>query len=953
MAALIVAGSPGRISRALEPASGSPRVAVLHLSSGNFVAGELRDSTRPGVICWHANDFVSPFEFPANRVSAIHWAPPDAWPKPAGELCFELVGGDVVFGSLADFRGQEAELDVSQIGRLRVQTSRIHRIYRWRGGSDVIYLGPNGLSGWRASAPLRPPAATRVNVNALSGRDLAEPEASQQPWHEDAGQILTEQEGASIQGNFGIPARASIEFELSWKTKPDFVLALGTGDKDITVKHAFRFEAWGGDLVVQRELEKEADLAVVQEIGPGSGRTHLQVYLDQPDGRILVYSEQGKQLASLKVGAPNAVVLPGVYLANLRGDLRLESLRITRWSGDAPREVKADQARIHLADGSVNYGRLLGFDARAKDIFIRTESGERRIAQDKISTIFVSPSTDDPKSRPIRVAYLDGSRLSGELNKVENGKLVMTIPGISASVRLPLEGQRSLLMINRADEPPLATDDSTGRLELEGARLAGKLVDGTESSRSSCLLWWPLASETASALAPGISGRIIYKEPPPPAAAPTPQAARNRLAVQLGAPADPQRPHGAMVMRFAAALAEPSSSATVAPTEERRSLFLRDGDVIPCVVTSIDEHGVHFRTSISSSTFVANEKVKAVELAPESFSAATVKLTRTKRDRLLTLPRMQKASPPTQLIRSKNGDYLRGRVSSMDDKTIHVEARLDEKEIPRDRVSRIIWLHADELEDATKRAKRTGPNNATRVQALRNDGVRLTFHAEKFLGSTLSGTSDVLGPSQVAVRQMDQLLFGKAIEQAAAGLTYQQWKLKNAQEPKFVTAGDESGGEGGDGGTESPLVGKAAPDFELDLVGGKKFHLAESKGNVVVLDFWATWCGPCLQAMPQVDRAVARFKDRNVRLVAVNLQETAAQVTALLDRQKLAVDVALDHDGAVANKYRTVAIPQTVIIGRDGRVARVFVGGGARFEDQLSDALKSVLDGTKPKEPAS
>ena len=94
---------------------------------------------------------------------------------------------------------------------------------------------------------------------------------------------MTDQEGASIHGDFGIPARATIEFEISWKNKPDFVFALGTSDKPDSVKRAFRFEAWGGDLVVQRELEKEADLAVVQEIGPGPGRAHLQAYLDQEE----------------------------------------------------------------------------------------------------------------------------------------------------------------------------------------------------------------------------------------------------------------------------------------------------------------------------------------------------------------------------------------------------------------------------------------------------------------------------------------------------------------------------------------------------------------------------------------------------------------------------------------------------------------------------------------------
>jgi peroxiredoxin len=88
-----------------------------------------------------------------------------------------------------------------------------------------------------------------------------------------------------------------------------------------------------------------------------------------------------------------------------------------------------------------------------------------------------------------------------------------------------------------------------------------------------------------------------------------------------------------------------------------------------------------------------------------------------------------------------------------------------------------------------------------------------------------------------------------------------------------------------------------------------------------------------------------------VRLVAVNLQETAAQVTALLERQKLHVTVALDHDGTVADKYKAVAIPQTVIIGRDGNVARLFVGGGPHLEAQLKEAITAVLGGDKPKDP--
>jgi thiol-disulfide isomerase/thioredoxin len=931
-------------------AADTPAAPVLHLTNGDSVPGALKDSANPSVIKWQGAAFSAPFEFATSSVNAIHYPSPSEPPKPAGESCFELAGGDVLFGTLIGLDDAEAEIDVAPVGRLHVRREKIHRIYRYRDSGDLIYLGPNGLTGWQEVSPKfeieepNPNAARRAAVR-LRGGAVAAPAPPAEPtakrvvpekaWREEVGQVVTDRDGVSLRGDFGIPARASLEFELSWKTKPDFALAFGVDADDASIPLAFRFEVWEGNLIAVRESDIDADLAPLSELAPGPGRIHFQAYLDQETGRMLVFTPNGKKLADLTVNVPKAKARGSVLLTNNKGDLRLERLRIGRWNGEPPREAGAETSRIHLTDGSIVYGQVTKFDADAKAFVVREASGEQRIAADRVANVFLSsPSEEAP--RAIRAVEQAGTRLSGELVKVEKGEVAMTVPGIREPIRLPVGMLRSLVVMQHA-EPP--RDEKPGVLEADGLRLHGRMVDGQEAPGASCLAWQPNGSATASPLRPGVSGRILYKEN-----AATRPNAPGRPAVQVQRRVVVRQPNavgivGGMLQAFGGNVNVNAPEEPPAPTiKVKKILYLRTGDTIPADVTKIDEHGVWFDTTLSDSHFVPHDKIKAVELAAQI--TTQIRLNKAKRERLLTLPRMQKSSPPTQLIRSTHGDYLRGRILKMDDKTLDLEVRLDTKVIPRERVGRIIWLHPEELE-AKKEEPSAAKEEPTRVQALRSDGIRLTFTPERVADGILSGKSDVLGPCRVKLDEVDQLLIGGEIEKAAAALAYQRWKLTNAQEPKAFQDDDASGRSPG---TESALVGKPAPDFVLEMLDGKKFHLADQQGKIVMLDFWATWCGPCLQAMPQVEKVAEEFKDRGVQFVAVNLQESARDITAMLERHKLKVTVALDRDGVVAEKYAANAIPQTVIIDRQGKVARLYVGGGPRLGDQLREALKDVLE---------
>ncbi len=119
--------------------------------------------------------------------------------------------------------------------------------------------------------------------------------------------------------------------------------------------------------------------------------------------------------------------------------------------------------------------------------------------------------------------------------------------------------------------------------------------------------------------------------------------------------------------------------------------------------------------------------------------------------------------------------------------------------------------------------------------------------------------------------------------------------------------------------------------------------------DVLILDFWATWCGPCRQALPTLVEVASEYKERGVKLFAVDLGETPDEVRQFLDDSGLDLTVVMDDDGSIAERYHVEAIPQTVIIGRDGMVRYVHVGTSPSLKSELTH----VLDKLAPAAPVA
>lgn len=143
--------------------------------------------------------------------------------------------------------------------------------------------------------------------------------------------------------------------------------------------------------------------------------------------------------------------------------------------------------------------------------------------------------------------------------------------------------------------------------------------------------------------------------------------------------------------------------------------------------------------------------------------------------------------------------------------------------------------------------------------------------------------------------------------------------------------------------------GDTPPDFELETLSGDVVKLSDLKGKKVILNFWASWCGPCKAEMPHMEKYYKENKDSsNVEIIAVNLTQAERggfdkaidKVEKFVDAYKLTFPIPLDVDGEVMDAYQIVPIPTTYMIGTDGKIKHWI--RGPMDEKMMNDLVKSI-----------
>jgi len=153
------------------------------------------------------------------------------------------------------------------------------------------------------------------------------------------------------------------------------------------------------------------------------------------------------------------------------------------------------------------------------------------------------------------------------------------------------------------------------------------------------------------------------------------------------------------------------------------------------------------------------------------------------------------------------------------------------------------------------------------------------------------------------------------------------------------------GGDGSGAGSGHPLEGEDAPPVKLSRMDGGAFELAGASADVVVMDFWATWCPPCVKAMPKLQAVHdwAERENKSVAVYAVNVREEVDTAHQFMQKHELTMPVLMDRDGSVAKAYQANSIPQTVVVA-NGTVQQVHVGYSPNIEQTLKDEINELLE---------
>lgn len=932
----------------------------LEFKDGYYTSGSLLESQKDGELRFESDGFTKPLVY--SMAESIIFKPGRIHHRTDGVSPLRRIlfrNSDFLDGDLIDIKKETVIWKSDIVGQVEVPREKVAQIFFPQTQSS-IFFGPRDVSDWQIKS------------------------GSSQDWDFEGGSLATSAPNTSIFKNFPSLTQVQIHLKLSWKKRGDFLFAIGTSDLEADIASAFRLETWSGELVAQRETSDDIDLFSISSLQDGASELDIKIKLDQTTGELETFDASGKKLGSLKVPSPENLYNHGVLIKNKGGDLSIDRLNIIPINLDFESDKNLEDGFIINTEGQLTSLNELTWNKNTTS-FIKTgnpnldepkieinEDAEKDTGDELEEASDLNETELQEESVPEEVISIQGlqlihfnafydklqeadsvdcqgsARFSGTVERINSEDITMKPDWLSSSVTVPFNNLTRINFNPSGDE----IDESQWILNIsQETRLSGEVtgVDMVGPNKYPALVWKPHGSDVSVPLTPGLKA---YLYPKRQSIKPNfIQSAVKNNVLQLNKKLYPHL------------------------------LLIKTGEIVPCNILEVNEKVVKVLTFFNKEATIPMELVRSLELSnkpvPKYFSSSSsspamnqglgrrlpvpsfknsITLKQKENlDKFLTLTRPRKYLPPTHIIRAINGDLIKADFVSLDATHVLFELNEIERKIPRDRVASISPIELNpESEDGESESKEDGndePDEASSegaseiipgtVQLKMDNDYYINILPKEFSDGKLVGQSMTLGDCSIPALMVSSIALNPETKTSRNKWPHLDWQMEHAIQPVAATV------KSLDPGRQAPdaLVGRDANDFTLQNLAGNKISLSDYKGKIVVLDFWASWCGPCMIAMPDIIEAVSKFEESDVKLIGVNVQEDKATAARTVKARNFALEVALDTTGKISQSYNAQSIPRTVVIGEDGKIKWAHTGASPTLGSQLENVISSLQKG--------
>ncbi|MEM9643443.1 MAG: hypothetical protein AAF989_00505, partial [Planctomycetota bacterium] len=685
---------------------------------------------------WQADAFNAPFEFEFSKIKRIDFDRAQTGHSRSEPNAFQLRGGDLLTGRMLGADGNTLTIHSETHGQINLTASNIQRLYRVVDNPTLVFPHLSGLADWQFE----------VKDSEFWQEDGAD------IWSDHPDASATASLGIPAQSiiEFELAWKGSPNFHLA--------LGCDAG-RHPDESSGWAITCIGKTLAVFREREQTADLDILSMLQDDSSirltayldQASDQIFVYTPDG-TMAGSLDAQSTSGVAEPSPSEVG-EAIRLTNREGNVRLSYLRVSKWIGkeiDSPTDENAavtvtttesevvrgtgfrfsEDAKTLIVDNgegstTIAIADLAGLDMRdsSPDLTDAANDEERRPKESRDSSeretneiLIENGDSGEPNSEPVphsseqvavpppmdqraTLQLVDGSRLTGKILSFSHSRVEFHHLPTNQPITLRTDAIRALSFrdadwVNpEFNKPMLRWKKSIIRGDLSAAQQ-------NQDTGLSVLAFRPVGSSAAAPFRSGVSATITQVSPAPkktgkrnpPRAGPS-KAELQQIRKEIAQFRAGKRGLATPEVPPPVQREDPSVASADAEVETyEHEVQLTSGDRFACRILGSGEQGLMVDSREGGKKLVPHTQVKAAKLVR---NATTPNIVDAKKRRLLTVPRLQKDSPPTHLLVAKTGDMLRCRLLKITPKFLHAEVRLSEVRFPLERVTQIIWLHPE------------------------------------------------------------------------------------------------------------------------------------------------------------------------------------------------------------------------------------------------------------------